>query len=97
MPDGCVIRYPKAKDTLVEVVKLIGAERIRNLGFKWCKIPFISNTRDEKYGKAQHPVGGGWLVLTHSGTDDKKKQIDKIAHHSLGLDIKVEIIDPKGD
>lgn len=94
LPDGRIIRYPKAKDTLVEVVKLIGADRIRNLGLKYCKIPFISNTRDEKYGKSQYPVGDGWLVLTHSGTRDKKKQLDKIAR-ALGLDIKVEIIDPQ--
>ena len=91
MPDGRVIRHPKAKDTFIEVIKEIGVDRIRPLGLKFCKVPIISNTRDSKYGKAQHPIGGGWLVLTHSSTSNKKKILDQIAS-SLSLKIKVDII-----
>jgi len=91
MPDGKVIEAPKAAETMRQVVQLIGAERIRSLGLKTCKIPFISNTKDSKYGHAQHPVGNGWYVNTHSATKDKKKVLDKIAK-ALHLNIKVEII-----
>lgn len=91
MPDSCVIRHPKAKDTFIEVIKIIGVEKVRPIGFKFCKIPVISNTRDSKYGKAQHHIGGGWLILTHSSTADKKKMLDKIAE-VLHLNIKVEIV-----
>jgi nitric oxide synthase oxygenase domain/subunit len=65
---------------------------VRALGLTWCKVPFISNTKDPKYGHAQHPVGNGWYVITHSGTKDKKKVLDKIAK-ALHLNLKVDIID----
>lgn len=91
MPDGRVIKHAKAKDTFIEVIKEIGVESIRPLGVTFCKIPIISNTRDSKYGRAQHPIGGGWLVLTHSSTKDKKKMLEKIAQ-ALNLNIKVDIV-----
>lgn len=91
MPDGTVIEKAKAKDTFVEVICRIGIERVRPLGLKFCKVPIISNTRDAKYGKAQVPVDGGWLILTHSSTNDKKKQLDKIAK-ALKIRMKVEIV-----
>jgi hypothetical protein len=37
-------------------------------------------------------VGNGWYVITHSGTKDKKKVLDKIAK-ALHLNLKVDIID----
>lgn len=91
MPDGTVIEKAKAKDTFVEVICRIGIERVRPLGLKFCKVPIISNTKDAKYGKAQVPVDGGWLILTHSSTNDKKKQLDKIAK-ALKIRMKVEIV-----
>ena len=91
LPDGRVLAHAKAKDTFIEALLSIGIERIRPLGVKFCRIPIISNTRDKKYGKAQHDVGNGWLILTHSSTADKKKMLDKIAK-ALNLAIKVEII-----
>jgi nitric oxide synthase oxygenase domain/subunit len=92
MPDGKVIAESKAAETLRKVIEQIGAERVRALGLTWCKVPFISNTKDPKYGHAQHPVGNGWYVITHSGTKDKKKVLDKIAK-ALNLNLKVDIID----
>jgi nitric oxide synthase oxygenase domain/subunit len=92
MPDGKVIAESKAAETLRKVIEQIGAERVRALGLTWCKVPFISNTKDPKYGHAQHPVGNGWYVITHSGTKDKKKVLDKIAK-ALHLNLKVDIID----
>lgn len=91
MPDGSVIERKSAKATFVDVIKLIGVKRVRQLGLKFCRVPIISNTRDDKYGKAQIDVGDGWLILTHSSTADKKNQLDKIAKE-LGLNIVVEII-----
>lgn len=91
MPDGTKIEHRAAKDTFVEVIKKIGVERVRPIGLKFCKVPIVSNTRDEKYGQAQVSVGGGWLILTHSSTKDKKKQLDKIAK-TLKLNLKVEIV-----
>ena len=91
MPNGQVITHAKAKDTFIEAILTIGIERVRSLGLKFCKIPIISNTRDKKYGRAQHDVGNGWMILTHSSTADKKKMLDKIAK-VLNIKLRVEII-----
>lgn len=91
MPDGRVITHAKAKDTFIEAILTIGIERVRQLRLKFCKIPIISNTRDKKYGRAQHDVGNGWLILTHSSTAAKKKMLDKIAK-ALNIKLRVEII-----
>ena len=91
MPDGKVIVHNKAKDTFIDVIKEIGVEKVRAIGLKFCKIPIVSNRRDEKYGTAQHPVDGGWLILTHSSTADKKKMLDRIAN-ALHINMMVEII-----
>lgn len=91
LPDGRVIAHPKASDTFIDTLLAIGIDRVRPLGVKFCKIPIISNTRDKKYGHAQHDVGNGWMILTHSSTADKKKMLDKIAK-ALNLNMKVEII-----
>lgn len=91
MPDGRVITHSKAKDTFIDAILAIGINRVRTLGLKFCKIPIISNTRDKKYGRAQHEVGNGWMILTHSSTADKKKMLDKIAK-ALNIKLRVEII-----
>lgn len=89
MPDGRVIQEPTASATLAEAVRRIGPERIRPLGIKRCKVPFISNTLDGKYN--QVPVGHGWYVITHSNTSDKHKVLQRIARE-LHIPLKVEII-----
>lgn len=71
MTDGRIIRHQKAKDTFIKVIRTIRIDKVRPLGLKFCKTPVISNTCDSKYGKAQHPIGNGWLVLTHSSPHEK--------------------------
>ena len=65
--------------------------KVRNIGIAFCGVPIVSNTRDRKYGKAQVPVEGGFYVMTHSSTNDKKKQLDKISKE-LHLGLIVEVI-----
>ena len=52
---------------------------------------WLVDTIDAKYGRAQHPVGNGLYVLTHSSTAAKKQQLDRISK-ALHLGWKVEII-----
>ncbi|MFA6832123.1 MAG: hypothetical protein WCR36_07625, partial [Bacteroidaceae bacterium] len=56
-PDGTIIAENKAVDTLVKVVKKIGVTEVRRVveerNLKFCKVPVISNRRDEKYGRSQ--------------------------------------------
>lgn len=91
LPNGSIIQEKKACDTFVEAIKIAGVMRVRELGFKYCRVQIVSNTLDNKYGSAQHPVGNGLYILTHSNTKDKKKMLDRISK-SLKLGWKVEIV-----
>lgn len=90
-PDGKVIQDKKAKITFTETIRRIGFMKVRNIGIAFCGVPIVSNTRDRKYGKAQVPVEGGFYVMTHSSTNDKKKLLDKISKE-LHLGLIVEVI-----
>ena len=95
-PDGVVISEKKAADTFENAIRKIGVDRVRQvvelLNLKFCKVPVISNRRDEKYGGAQRSLGGGWLLITHSNTKMKKQFLDKVSNH-LGLGLVIDIID----
>ncbi len=94
-PDGSVIAENKAVDTLVKAVKRIGADKVRQVveseGLVFCKVPVISNRRDKKYGRSQHDLGGGWLLITHSNNKMKKKFLDRVSEVlRLGLVVEVK-------
>ena len=91
LPDGTFIQEPKACDTFIKAIQLAGVMQVRELGMSFCHVPIVSNTIDAKYGRAQHPVGNGLYVLTHSRTAAKKQQLDRI-YKALKLNWKVEII-----
>ena len=90
-PDGTVVADMPAKTVFAETIKRIGTMKVRKLGLTLCKVPLVSNTLDKKYSNAQEPVGGGFYVMTHSNTKDKKKQLEKISDQ-LHLGLKVEIV-----
>ncbi len=91
LPDGSFIQESKACDTFIKAIQLAGVMQVRELGMSFCHVPIVSNTIDAKYGRAQHPVGNGLYVLTHSSTAAKKQQLDRISK-ALKLNWKVEII-----
>lgn len=89
MPDGEVIAEPQAADTFQRVIMLIGPDRVRPLDIRRFNIPLISNTKDDKYN--QRTIGKGWYLLTHSSTEDKRRQLEEIADR-LDIPMTVEII-----
>ena len=95
-PDGVIIAEKKAADTFEKAIKKIGVDRVRQvveqLNLKFCKVPVISNRRDEKYGGSQRSLGGGWLLITHSNNKMKKQFLDKVSKQ-LGVGLVVDIID----
>lgn len=92
--DGTVISEKTAVDTLEAVVRKIGVAKVRKVveehNLKFCKVPVISNRRDEMYGKSQRDLGDGWLLITHSNNLMKKAFIEKVSE-TLGLGIKVTL------
>lgn len=93
-PDGTEITEKTAVETFVKVVKKIGVAEVRKVvedyNLKFCKVPVISNRRDEKYGKSQKDLGGGWLLITHSNNPMKKQFLDKVSA-VLHLGLKVTL------
>jgi len=88
-PDGKVINNRYAYETLIEVVETVGIQKVAGLGLKHVGLDFISKTRDDFYN--QHELPGGFLILTHSSTDKKKRQIEEISQ-KLNLGLKVEVV-----
>ena len=90
-PDGTVIENRFAKDTLRDVVKKVGVERVRQVGLIQCGVPLISTTLDNVYGNAQVDLDNGLYLITHSSTGQKRQQIERISE-ALGLGIVIEVI-----
>lgn len=90
-PDGRTIQPNKVLETLVEVVKYAGPERVRDLGIIVCADNLVLKTPKPRYEKPCKPVGNGWFVNTCSDTPTKYEQIKQISDE-LGLNLQVEII-----
>lgn len=88
-PNGKVVSNRFAYETLSQVVEIAGVEKVASLGLKHVGLDFISKTRDDFYN--QHELPGGYLILTHSSTDKKKRQLEEISQ-KLGLGLKVEVV-----
>ena len=94
-PDGRTIQPNKVLETLVEVVKYAGPERVRDLGIIVCADNLILKTPKPRYEKPCKPVGNGWFVNTCSDTPTKYEQIKQISD-DLKLNLKVELIQGVG-
>lgn len=90
-PDGHVSQPSKVLDVLLEVVRLAGAERVRELNINCCGDNLILKNPAPRYQKPSKPVGGGWLCNTCSDTGTKFAQITEISNR-LGLGLKIEMI-----
>lgn len=88
-PNGKVINNRYAYETLIEVIETVGIKKVEALGLKHLGLDFVSKTRDDFYN--QHELPGGYLILTHSSTDKKKRQIEEISE-KLNLSLKVEVV-----
>lgn len=90
-PDGRVIQHPKASDTYIEVIKTCHPDLIHELNIVHAGINIVSKEYDDKYAKAQHEIGDGWLVFTNTPTRKKKEDLVRISEE-LGLGLRVEVV-----
>lgn len=74
--DGTIISGAKAADTFAKAIKKLGLQRVIALGMKVNYFPLVSKERSEKYAQTEID---GYLVMTHSSTEDKRDQLLKIA------------------
>ncbi|MFZ5431889.1 MAG: hypothetical protein ACOZDD_16830 [Bacteroidota bacterium] len=93
-PDGSQIINRFAWQTLCETIEKAGPDRVSQLGIRQSGIFLLSRTEDDFY--RQHRIKGGFLVLTHSSTEQKKNHIEFISR-KLELGLTVKIFTPKND
>jgi len=86
--NGKTIDHRIAARTFVETLRTVGLDRVRTLGLRVRAVPLVS--RQQHDGYEQWPVEG-WLVVTHSATEEKKEILDEISRR-LALDMRVEIV-----
>ena len=88
-PDGVEICLPKVADTMVEVIKRIGLEKVKSLNIQMYGFPIVSNM---KYGQGKYiwsDAGPGLFIFTHSSTDKKRSQLNEI-NDALSLGLRIE-------
>ncbi len=90
--DGSVIVCEKAAHTMSKVIKEIGGKRVYELKLPMDGMRLVTIGGNPQYPNAQYAVGDGYFVNTHSGTADKKRQLEKI-FSLLHLNWEVEIIE----
>ncbi len=90
-PDGRVIQPNKVFESLIEVVKYAGAERVHSLNILCRGNNLILKDPSPIYMNACKPVGNGWLCNTYTDTRSKYNQIKYISEQ-LKLGIEVELI-----
>ena len=90
-PDGVEICLPKVADTMVEVIRKIGFEKVKSLDIQMYGFPIVS---DQKYKQDKYnwsDTGSGIFVFTHSSTDKKISQLNEI-NDGLALGLKIDKI-----
>ena len=90
-PEGRAFCSNMVWETLVDVVKYAGAERVRALGIYLIGDNLVSPNLNpnEKYRIGQKDVGNGLYVCTYSSTDTKYEEIRRI-NKELGLGLRIE-------
>lgn len=88
--DNTVICYPSCNKTLIETLKKIGVDKLKDIDLEIGHLPLISMECHEKFKEYMKPIEGGWYVNTQSDSDQKYMQLTSIKN-SLGLDYTVEI------
>lgn len=90
-PDNHVSCSKMVWETLVDVVRYAGAQRVRALNIFIMGDNLVSSelNANERYRVGQKEVEPGVYVCTYSSTDTKYEQIRKI-NRDLGLGLKIE-------
>ncbi len=90
-PDGRAFCSKMVWETLVDVVKYAGAERVRALNISLMGDNLVSPdlNPNERYRVGQKDVGNGLYVCTYSSTDTKYEELRRI-NKELGLGLRIE-------
>ncbi|MGL5317158.1 MAG: hypothetical protein ACRC9Q_00435, partial [Bacteroidales bacterium] len=88
LPDGRVIKNRFAYETLLEVIRYAGIEKVKSLNLYQNGILLVDTKPDDYYNQTE--IVKGFYVITHSSTSAKKTMIERISSE-LNLHLVVEI------
>lgn len=91
-PDGTVFFKDSAAKTFIAALQKFGLHRVSSLGHKLYGYPLVSKQKAPNYNPAE--VDGYW-VITHSSTEDKRKQLLDIAA-GLKVGLTIDVVPPNG-
>ena len=91
-PNGKVICYKSATDTMVATLQELGDDIISEINMELCHLPLLSKEVYPKYKEWMKPVCDGWYINTQSNSDSKFLQL-KAINEQLTLDLTIELGD----
>lgn len=91
-PNGKVICYKSATDTMVATLQDLGDDIISEINMELCHLPLLSKEVYPKYKEWMKPVCDGWYINTQSNSDSKFLQL-KAINEQLTLGLTIELGD----
>ncbi|MFM2275236.1 MAG: hypothetical protein RL211_1108 [Pseudomonadota bacterium] len=91
-PDSSVIFEAKAADTFAKVLKVLGLQKVSQLGLKMNNHPLVSKQKSENYSQTAIDE---YLIMTHSNTEQKREKLLEIAR-ALNVALTVDVVPAKG-
>jgi len=89
-PNGKVICYKSATDTMVATLQELGTEVVQNIKLELCHLPLLSKEIYPKYKEWMKLVGDGWYVNSQSNSESKFLQL-KAINEQLNLGLVIEL------
>lgn len=85
------IQEKKASQTMAKAIESVGASKIAALNIPHDGDLLVTKKKHPLYSGSQQPLSDGYYVNTHSNTETKKRQLDRIST-ALHLGWTIEII-----
>lgn len=89
--DGRVIENEEGAEVFATFVRMVGWQRVRELGLVIDRGPMVTNRKDPERENDFREVSTGWYLNTHRSNEGKKIIMLNIAKQ-LGIKVKVEIL-----
>lgn len=85
-PDGTIVQGGSASETMILTINRIGPKRVAELHLPSYGVNLVSREGNTTYSRENHLLDGGYVLCTHSSTDDKINKLEKISKLlNLGL------------
>lgn len=94
-PNGSVVQHKFVADTYEEIIKESYPDLIMELGITHAGVNIVSKEYDERYSGSQRPIGGGFLLMTNSSTEQKYEDLVFI-NEQLELGYTIELLSLDG-